>query len=60
MILCRPERRFIAQPCEQIVGFRNRIIHEYAEVDAEIVWAIVQNEIPRLLEKSEALLKEEQ
>ncbi len=47
-------------PARQIVGFRNRIIHEYAEVDAEVVWAIVQNEVPRLLEKSETLLKEEQ
>lgn len=48
-------------PCPgrwRIVGFRNRIIHEYAEVDTEIVWAIVQNEVPRLLEKSEALLEE--
>jgi uncharacterized protein with HEPN domain len=44
-------------PARQIVGFRNRIIHEYAEVDIEIVWAIVQNEVPRLLEKSEALLE---
>jgi uncharacterized protein with HEPN domain len=42
----------------QIVGFRNRIVHEYAEVDTEIVWAIVQNEVPQLLEKSEALLEE--
>lgn len=42
----------------QIVGFRNRIVHEYAEVNNEIVWAIVQNEVPRLLEKSEALLEE--
>ncbi len=29
-----------------------------AEVDAEIAWAIVQNEIPPLLEKSESLLEE--
>lgn len=43
----------------QIVGFRNRIIHDYADVDPDIVWAIVQNEVPRLLEKSEALLNEE-
>jgi uncharacterized protein with HEPN domain len=60
MILYRPGRRFTARPCEQIAGFRNRIIHEYAEVDAEVVWAIVQNEVPRLLEKSKTLLKEEQ
>lgn len=42
----------------RIVSFRNRNIHEYAEIDTEIVWGIVQNEVPRLLEKSEALLKE--
>lgn len=42
----------------RIVGFRNRIIHEYAEVDTGIVRAIVQNEVPRLLENSEALLEE--
>jgi uncharacterized protein with HEPN domain len=42
----------------QIVGFRNRVVHEYAEVDTEIVWAIVQNEVPQILEKSDSLLKE--
>ncbi len=46
-------------PARQIVGFRNRIIHGYADVDPDIVWAIVQNEVPRLLEKSESLLGEE-
>jgi uncharacterized protein with HEPN domain len=40
------------------VGFRNRIIHEYAEVDTGIAWAIVKNEVPPLLEKSEALVEE--
>jgi hypothetical protein len=29
-----------------------------AEVDTETAWVIVQNEDPRLLEKSEVLLKE--
>ena len=45
-------------PVRQIAGFRNRIIHEYSEIDPDIVWAIVQNEVPRLLEKSEELLRE--
>ncbi len=40
------------------MGFRNRIIHGYADVDSSIVWAIVQNEVPRLLEKSESILEE--
>ena len=46
-------------PVRQIVAFRNRIIHGYADVDSAIVWAIVQNEVPGLLERSEALLDEE-
>ena len=46
-------------PARQMAGFRNRIVHEYAEVYTEIVWAIVQNEVLRLLEKSESLLGEE-
>ena len=31
----------------------------YANVDSSIVWTIVHNEVPRLLEKSEAILEEE-
>lgn len=58
MILYRPGRWSIAQPCERIVLFRNHSIHGYAQVDLEVVWTIVQNEVPRLLEKFESLLKE--
>lgn len=42
----------------QIVDFRNRTVHEYSEIDPNIVWAIVQDEVPRLLQNSESLLKE--
>jgi uncharacterized protein with HEPN domain len=45
-------------PARQIVGFRNRIIHEYSEIDPDIVWAIVQDKVPSLLEKSESLFEE--
>ncbi len=54
-----PELEESIGPARQIVGFRNRIIHGYADVDPSIVWAIVQNEVPGLLERSEALLDEE-
>jgi uncharacterized protein with HEPN domain len=51
-----PELEEFIGPARQIVGFRNRIVHGYADVDPDIVWAIVQNEVPRLLERSETLL----
>ncbi len=54
-----PELEASIGPARQIVGFRNRIVHEYAAVDTEVVWAIVQNEVPGLLERSESLLKEQ-
>lgn len=54
-----PELKTSLGPVRQIVGFRNRIIHQYTDIDASIVWAIVQTEVPRLLEKAEALLDEE-
>ncbi len=32
----------------RIIGFRNRIVHDYMGVDYKIVWTIVQNYIDKL------------
>jgi uncharacterized protein with HEPN domain len=32
----------------QIVGLRNRIVHDYFNVDLDLVWQIVRDELPRL------------
>ena len=39
----------------QIVGTRNRLIHGYLGIKDEVVWDIVQNEVPLLLEQLQAL-----
>jgi len=41
----------------KIVGLRNRIIHGYDNVDEELIWDVVQNKLPALQQKVEALLK---
>lgn len=33
----------------EINGMRNRLVHEYDSVDFDIVWDVVQNEIPSLI-----------
>lgn len=37
-----------AVPWRRIVGLRHRIVHEYFDVDLELVWEIVQSELPAL------------
>lgn len=41
--------RFPAIPWAAIVGLRNRLIHGYDSVDLDIVWSIVNNDLPTLV-----------
>jgi uncharacterized protein with HEPN domain len=42
----------------KIAGFRDIVAHNYFGVSDEIVWDVVENEIPPLLEKVKAMLSE--
>lgn len=41
----------------QVIGTRNRLIHGYLGIKDEVVWDIIQNEIPVLIEQLHALKK---
>ncbi len=36
---------------QEINGMRNRLVHEYNDVNLNIVWDVVQSEIPPLIEE---------
>lgn len=40
----------------QIIAFRNRLIHGYDQVDLDILWQIVQVDLPPLIERLEELV----
>jgi uncharacterized protein with HEPN domain len=40
----------------KIIGFRNLLIHGYAEVDDTVVWSIITEKLPLLLEDVRRLL----
>ncbi len=42
----------------RIVGLRNRVIHGYDAVDDTIIWDVIQNKLPLLQARVEALLAE--
>ena len=39
-----------------IIGTRNRVAHGYLGIDDDVVWDIVQNDVPRLLPQLRRLL----
>jgi len=43
---------------EEIIAFRNRLIHGYANVRHALVWDIVQTDLPRLRQEAATLLRE--
>lgn len=43
----------------RIIGFRNRIIHEYFDIDYSIMWEIIEGYLPELIEKINSLKKDD-
>jgi uncharacterized protein with HEPN domain len=42
----------------EIVSMRNRIIHGYDTVDLDILWSVIQDDLPRLVEQLRAAIGE--
>jgi len=49
---------FPAIPFPKIVGMRNRVVHDYGNVDFEIVWETVQTHLPLLLKELQQFFAE--
>ena len=48
-----------AIPWREMVSMRNRLIHGYFDINLEIVWQTVSEELPPLISALEAMLKAE-
>ena len=44
-----------AVPWAQMAGLRNRIVHDYAAIDLELIWDIVQHSLPALRRQLDGL-----
>ena len=51
--------RFPELPWAGMIDLRNRLIHAYDEIDFDIVWSIVQNDLPPLITQLEAIISEQ-
>lgn len=46
-------------PWQSIVAMRNRLVHAYFDINLEIVWQTVQQDLPMLIAKLESILPTE-
>ena len=46
-------------PWKDIIGMRDKIIHQYFDIDINIVWDVLQQDLPELKKKIKEILKKE-
>ena len=46
-------------PWRNIIGMRHKLVHDYLDVDTDIIWDVAAIELPRLLPALQRLLQEE-
>ena len=51
-----PETAAKVSDFQRIIAFRNVLIHGYSLVKHELVWSVVENQVPRLIREAEGLL----
>jgi uncharacterized protein with HEPN domain len=47
-------------PWVEMIGMRNRLIHEYLDVDLSTIWDTIQNDLPDLISAIEPLIPPEE
>jgi uncharacterized protein with HEPN domain len=55
--ILKKDSQFNLENAQKIIGTRNRIVHGYDKISDELIWSIVINNLPKLKEEVDNLLK---
>lgn len=53
------QKRYPSIPWREIAGLRNRVTHVYFDVDIDIIWDVVQSELPVLKTQVQRIIVEQ-
>jgi uncharacterized protein with HEPN domain len=53
------EAYFEEIPFRKMAGLRNRVVHDYGQIDFEIIWEAVNDHLPQVRRRLSAFLAEE-
>jgi len=53
------KQKYSTIPWKHIIGMRNRLIHGYFDIDLDIVWQTIKNDIPNLLKEIVNIIEQE-
>ena len=56
----KTQQQHRAIPWSQIIGLHNRLVYCYDDVDIGILWKIIRNDLPPLIEQLKAIVGEEE
>ncbi|MFZ1735939.1 MAG: DUF86 domain-containing protein, partial [Candidatus Moraniibacteriota bacterium] len=51
-------QRYAHTPWREMAGMRDKVVHDYFEVDYAVVWDVIQQDLPGLLPQIQAILKD--
>ena len=59
--ILKSDPAFVAQhpevPWERMSTMRNRVVHDYFEIDLDIVWSTIRQDLPQLADQIRSMLK---
>lgn len=55
--ILKKDKHFNLENAQKIIGTRNRIAHGYDKISDDLIWSIVINNLPKLKEEVQNLLK---
>ena len=53
------QQRYPQIPWSDIIGMRHKIVHDYLEVDSDVVWEVVKTDLPDLVAHLELIVPSE-